>query len=165
MRQCTTDKPNDLTNLFPCNSHHYFLPVIINGSKVHAVVDPGSNVTIVSRGAARALNLSCNGISTSNSFQSVTGTESGYEGISRNITMAFHPMFEFDVDLVKVSQNDNFLILLGNDILSDNACYEYKGLKRKASDAKLRFYNKQQDILIDCPCIVGHDNTKVTDNV
>ena len=41
----------DLTHLFPRNSSHYFLNIMINGKKVTCVVDNGSNSSILSVGA------------------------------------------------------------------------------------------------------------------
>ena len=41
----------DLTHLFPRNSQHYFLNVVLNGKKVTCVVDTGSNSSILSIGA------------------------------------------------------------------------------------------------------------------
>ena len=47
----------DLAGLYPKLSNHHFLDLGINHDRVTAVVDTGSNSTIVSRGACEALGL------------------------------------------------------------------------------------------------------------
>ena len=52
------EKPvRDLTGLFPKTSCHHFLDMCINGNKIVAVVDTGSNSSILSKGACDALGL------------------------------------------------------------------------------------------------------------
>ena len=39
------------------SSFHYYVDMLLNTDKVTAVIDTGSNLTIISLGACRALNL------------------------------------------------------------------------------------------------------------
>ena len=57
LRDCQEKPVRDLTGLFPKSTCHHFLDLVINGNKVCAVVDTGSNSSILSRGACNALGL------------------------------------------------------------------------------------------------------------
>ena len=115
------------------------MPGHINGNKVNIVVDIGSNTTILSRGAARLLKLKVESPRNASTFQGVSGNQEAYEGYVKDLTFTLHPRFEFDVDQVRVSSNDGFLILLGNDLLTTNACYKFRSLTKNEFVGELAF--------------------------
>ena len=59
-----------------------------------------------------------------------------------NITIAWHPLLEFDVAILKVSNNGQFLFILGNDILSENGEFRFKGIENGWDYGLLTFYLK-----------------------
>ena len=72
-------------------------------------------------------------------FNTANGSDSAYDGITAPLTISLHDELEFDIDLLKVSSNEQFLILLGNDILSDNEVYKFRGVKRDGHEGYLKF--------------------------
>jgi hypothetical protein len=63
-----------------------------------------------------------------------------------------------------VSQNDNFLILLGNDILSDNKCYEFLGIDKVGSSGILKFRDPANCVVVECEAQIGNNTNKAECN-
>mgnify|MGYP003530396829 FL=1 len=65
-----------------------------------------------------------------------------------NVTLSWHPLFEFDVAHIKVSNNPQFLFIIGNDLLSENSMYRFDGITKSISESYLTFYDKVKDIYV-----------------
>jgi gag-polyprotein putative aspartyl protease len=128
----------------------------INGNLVRMIVDIGSNSTIISRGAAKAMNLDVHAPSESTTFSGVNGVSEAYEGTATNVTFTLHDKLEFDVDTVRVSANDGYLILLGNDLLTDNMCYSYKGNLKDKFVGTFMFHDLRNDVQVNVKAQMGH---------
>ena len=122
----------------------------MNNTHVTCVMDSGSNSTILSKGACDALGLNIAINAEKTSFSNANGSATAYEGFAENVVLSFHPLMEFDVQRLKVSNNPQFLILLGNDLLDENSQYRFDGIEKGTNYGTLTFYNKQHDCYIKC---------------
>ena len=57
VREISKNCQRDLTALFPKTSCHHYLDLIVNGNRVTAIINTGSNSSILSKGACDALGL------------------------------------------------------------------------------------------------------------
>ena len=81
------------------------MDVTINHTKVTCVADLGSNSTILSKGACNALGLPVARNLENTSFSKAIGSATAYEGFGKDVELSFHPLMEFDVQRLKVSNN------------------------------------------------------------
>ena len=70
-----------MSKLTPKNSYHYYVDLLLNGDKVTAVVDTGSNSTIISVGACRALGLKFSSDDGKTRFSGADGSTQAYKGL------------------------------------------------------------------------------------
>ena len=66
---------------------------------------------------------------------------------------------------IKVSSNPLFLVLLGNDILTENDSFQFEGIKKFANAGLLSFFVKPVDIYVKCRAQYGPTETPSPDFV
>lgn len=116
-------------------------------------MDTGAAFSLISKGLANRLGLTFN----KGSPRRVVGVEGSSQALVGEIPQARLRVggLEFEIPSLAVSSSETPLLLLGNDLLSENENFRFLGISNKGDRPALQFLIKGTSRVSEVPCIAG----------
>lgn len=107
---------------------------------------------MISLGLANKLGLPV--VAHPGTFSTADGTSATFAGKIDSATLALHPEFELKLAYLLVSPSNDYLFLLGNDILRHHPTFSFAGFECTVpKHAKLNLFDRLRGITVNVPLL------------